>query len=81
MPMVMGMIVSAAAYELLLTEPSASPTPAGTALILLGPALFPARLTLFQWAFWRVVVLSQVAAIAALVLMLATGLPVPRGAH
>lgn len=70
MPMVAGIIVAAAADELVIAHPMEPVTPAMTALILGGPALYLAGNALFTWALSGLVPWSRLVAVAALVALM-----------
>jgi low temperature requirement protein LtrA len=69
-PMVAGIIVTAAAYELAIAHPGDQVHAATACLVLGGPALFLVGHSLFKWALWRHVPMSRLAAIAALVALI-----------
>lgn len=66
-PIVAGIIATAAADEVTMAHPNAPSTVTSTALILGGPALYLAGLSLFKWILWDIVPWTRLAAIAALV--------------
>jgi low temperature requirement protein LtrA len=65
-PMIAGIIAVAAADELTIAHPGGAATPATTALILGGPALYLAGNALFAWALWHRVLWSRLVAIGVL---------------
>jgi low temperature requirement protein LtrA len=66
-PMVVGIVVVAAADELTIAHPTDEPTVATTALILGGPALYLVGNALFKRALWDHLPRSRLIAICALV--------------
>jgi len=66
---VAGIIVGAAADDLVLSHPAAAADAAATWMILGGPALFLAGHAAFKAAVWRVVPWSRLAGIAVLALL------------
>ena len=66
-PMVVGIVVVAAADELAIAHPTDEPTVATTALILGGPALYLVGNALFKRALWDHLPRSRLIAICALV--------------
>jgi low temperature requirement protein LtrA len=64
--MVAGIIVSAAADQIVLSAPSAAATTASAWMILGGPALFLAGHAAFKLVVWRYVSWPRLAGIAAL---------------
>jgi low temperature requirement protein LtrA len=65
LPMVAGIIASAAADDVTIARPSEAATAATTALILGGPALYLLGNVLFKWTLWRHVPRSRFVAFAA----------------
>jgi len=65
-PMIAGIIVTAAADEELIAHPLDPATVETAALILGGPALYLAGNALFKWSLWEYVPWSRIGAIAAL---------------
>lgn len=68
-PMVAGIIATAAADELAIAHPSDDATVATTAAILGGPALYLVGSALFNWALSERAPTSRLVAIAALVVL------------
>jgi len=69
-PIVAGVIVAAAGYELAIAHPSDQLEVATASLILGGPALFLVGQTLFKWAVWGHVPLVRLAPTVALVALI-----------
>jgi low temperature requirement protein LtrA len=65
-PMIAGVIVAAAADEVMLAHPLDPATVETAALILGGPALYLVGNALFKWTLWEYVPWSRLVAIAAL---------------
>ena len=65
-PMIAGVIVAAAADEVLIAHPLDAATVETTALMLGGPALYLAGNALFKWTLWEYVPWSRLVAIGAL---------------
>lgn len=76
--MVAGIIVSAAADQMVLTSPGEVASTAAAWMILGGPALFLAGHAMFKWVVWRVVPWGRLAGIAALALLAPLAEAVPR---
>ncbi len=68
--MVAGIIIAAAADELTIAHPLERVTPAMTAVILGGPALYLVGNALFTWALSGLVPWSRLVAIAALLALM-----------
>ncbi len=75
--MVAGIIVSAAADEKVLADPSATASTASAWMILGGPALFLAGHAAFKLVVWRAVSWPRVAGIAGLALLALAARAVP----
>lgn len=69
-PMVAGVIVAAAGYELAIAHPGEQLDAATACLILGGPVLFLAGQALFKWTLWGHVPLSRLAPIGALLALI-----------
>ena len=69
--MIAGIIVTAAADQLVLAHPSTSAAGPTAAMLLGGAALFLAGHATFTWAVWHVVAWTRLAAIAVLVALAA----------
>jgi len=68
-PIIAGIIVSAAADEIVIAHPADGATSTTAALILGGPMLYLAGIVLFKQALWRLISWPRVVAIGALVLL------------
>lgn len=73
-PMVAGIIVAAAGYELAIAHPGDQLDVATACLILGGPALFLVGQALFKWALWGHVPLSRLAPIGAVLALIPVAL-------
>ncbi len=69
-PMVAGVIATAAADELTIAHPVEEATVATTALILGGPALYLLGNVLFKWAVWNHLAMPRLVAIGALIALI-----------
>lgn len=69
-PMVAGIIATAAADELMIAHPAEEATVATTALILGGPALYLLGNVLFKWAVWHHLARQRLVAIGALIALI-----------
>jgi len=72
-PMVAGIIVAAAGYELAIAHPGNQLNVATACLILGGPALFLAGQALFKWAVWGHVPASRWVPVVLLVALIPVG--------
>jgi low temperature requirement protein LtrA len=70
LPMVAGIIIAAAADELTIAHPLERVTPAMTAVILGGPALYLVGNALFTWALSGLISWSRLVAVAALLALM-----------
>jgi len=74
LPVVAGVIVAAAGYELALAHPGNELNAATACLILGGPALFLVGQTLFKWALWGHVPADRLVAIGAVLALIPVAL-------
>jgi low temperature requirement protein LtrA len=70
LPMVAGIIASAAADEVTIAHPTEAATASTTALILGGPAIYLLGNVLFKWTLWRHVPRSRFVAFGALAVLI-----------
>jgi low temperature requirement protein LtrA len=70
LPLVAGVIVAAAGYEVAIAQPDNALNVATACLILGGPALFLVGQTLFKWSLWGHVPLDRLAAIGAVLVLI-----------
>jgi low temperature requirement protein LtrA len=75
--MVAGIIVAAAADELVLTDPGRHPPLEAVWLILGGTALFLAGHALFTWVVWRTGPWSRIVAVVVLIALVPAGTSLP----
>jgi low temperature requirement protein LtrA len=75
--MIAGIIASAAADELILSDPKGHPSSAIVWLTLGGTALFIAGHAIFKMVIWRVIPWPRIGAIAVLLAMVPVGTSVP----
>jgi low temperature requirement protein LtrA len=73
-PMVAGVIVAAAGYELAIAHPREQLDAATACLILGGPVLFLVGHTLYKWALWAHMPLARLVAIAAILALIPVAL-------
>jgi low temperature requirement protein LtrA len=76
-PMVAGVIVAAAGYELAIAHPGRDVGAAAACLILGGPGLFLVGQALFKWAVWGYVPPSRWVPILAVVLLVPVAIVTP----